>query len=91
MAGRYATPKWRFPLLILVIAAVVGLFIAFADHPVVKWIVLGGLAMVGLGIQLLPEYLKAAERHREKHDQRFRQARFYRWRKAAGKRDEKGS
>ncbi len=81
MAGRYATPKWRFPLLILVIGAVAAVLIAFSWHPVVHGIVLVALALLGLGIMYFPDYLEAAEKHKEEHDQRFRQGRFYRWQK----------
>ena len=82
MAGRYATPKWRLPLLILVIGAVAAVLIAFAWHPMVKGMVLGALALVGLAIQFFPAYLELAEKHREERDQRFRRGRFHRWRKA---------
>ena len=81
MAGSYTTPKWRLPLLILVIGAVAAVLLAFAGHPIVRGIALGALALLGLGIRFFPALLKDAERHRERHDQRFRRDRFYRWQK----------
>ena len=82
MAGRYTTPKWRFPLLILVIGAVAAVLIAFAWHPIVQGLVVGALVLLGLGIRFFTAYLHDAERLREEHDQRFRRGRFYRWQKA---------
>ncbi len=82
MAGRYATPKWRLPLLILVIGAVAAVLIVFAWHPIVQGLVVGALALLGLAIRFFPSYLQVAERNREEHDQKFRRSRFARWQKA---------
>ena len=81
MAGRYTASRCRFPLLVLAIGVGVAVLIAISWPPILKWSAVAAIALVGLGIQTFPAYLKDAERAGEEHDQEFRRRRYLRWQK----------